>query len=252
MVRSVKALDEAEPWTFSDALAALLGVIARNPVLVGGTTAFVVALSFVSANALWYQPHAHTGAFFATRALQHADTSAPVEETTILIERPEREASVQPEGRPADPTVKEVQQTLSRLNFYDGEVDGLFGPNTRSAIEAYQSKMGLAVTGAVDNSLLDHLGTGSVAPPTVPLPAPRETAEVPIQVSSPPPTRDERVAAIQTGLREFGNDMIEVDGLMGSKTRAAILEFQSLFGLPETGLADEAVQAKMKEIGLIR
>ncbi|MBX3581279.1 MAG: peptidoglycan-binding protein [Rhizobiaceae bacterium] len=251
MVRSAKALDEAEPWTFGDALAALLGVIARNPVLVGGTTAFVVALSFVSANALWYQPHAHTGAFFATRALQQSDGPAPIEETTILIERPQPETTAEPQVQPGDPTVKEVQRTLSRLNFYDGEVDGLFGPNTRSAIEAYQSKMGLAVTGAVDGSLLDHLGTGSVAPAAVPLPSSRETA-APIEVSSRLPARDERVAAVQTGLREFGNEMIEVDGLMGSKTRAAILEFQSLFGLPETGLADEAVQAKMKEIGLIR
>ena len=44
----------------------------RNPALAGGATAFLVALSFVSANALWYQPYAHSGAFFATRDFSRA------------------------------------------------------------------------------------------------------------------------------------------------------------------------------------
>ena len=67
MGRSARQLDVAEPWSLSDGVSAILGLIARNPTLVGGATAFLVALSFVSANALWYQPHAHSGAFFATR-----------------------------------------------------------------------------------------------------------------------------------------------------------------------------------------
>ena len=67
MGRSARQLDEHEPWSLRDGAAAILSLIARNPTLVGGSTAFLVALSFVSANALWYQPHAHSGAFFATR-----------------------------------------------------------------------------------------------------------------------------------------------------------------------------------------
>jgi peptidoglycan hydrolase-like protein with peptidoglycan-binding domain len=64
-------------------------------------------------------------------------------------------------------------------------------------------------------------------------------------------TRDERIARVQAGLKEFGNEAIEVDGVMGARTSAAIREFQSLFGLKVTGEADQAVYAKMKEIGLI-
>jgi peptidoglycan hydrolase-like protein with peptidoglycan-binding domain len=51
-------------------------------------------------------------------------------------------------------------------------------------------------------------------------------------------------------LKAFGNDGMEVDGVMGSKTKSAIREFQSLFGLPVTGEPDEALYAKMREIGL--
>lgn len=248
MGRTARQLEEREPWSLSEGVAAVLGLIARNPTLVGGSTAFLVALSFVSANALWYQPHAHSGAFFATRDFMRPGATEPSpglpDETTILIERPEQ-------PRPAgDPTVKDVQETLKGLNFYNGEVDGLFGPNTRLAIAAYQSKMGMEVTGTVDDSLLDHLGTGSVRPSVLPTPAPRAVVED--SVARPVSlTRDERIAKVQAGLKEFGNEAIEVDGLMGAKTTAAIKEFQSLFGLSETGEADQAVYAKMKEIGLI-
>jgi peptidoglycan hydrolase-like protein with peptidoglycan-binding domain len=275
MGRSARQLEEQEPWSLGDGVNAVLGLIARNPTLVGGSTAFLVALSFVSANALWYQPHAHSGAFFATRDFLRPGETEPAaglpDETTILIERPEQLRQVV-----GDPTVKEVQETLRDLNFYGGEVDGLFGPNTREAIEAYQAKMGMAVTGAVDDSLLDQLGTGSVTSAVLPSPAPREpvaeravaekaVAEKTVARTKPAGdeteeavakpvslTRDDRIAKVQAGLREFGNEAIEVDGVMGARTAAAIREFQSLFGLKVTGEADQAVYAKMKEIGLVK
>ena len=55
---------------------------------------------------------------------------------------------------------------------------------------------------------------------------------------------------VRPSARAFGNDDMEVDGILGARTRAAINEFQALFGLPETGEPDEAVYAKMREIGL--
>ena len=61
---------------------------------------------------------------------------------------------------------------------------------------------------------------------------------------------DPMIQKIQAGLKAFGNDGMEIDGVMGSKTRAAIREFQSLFGLPVTGEPDQALYAKMREIGL--
>jgi peptidoglycan hydrolase-like protein with peptidoglycan-binding domain len=61
---------------------------------------------------------------------------------------------------------------------------------------------------------------------------------------------DERIIRIQAGLKAFGNEDIQIDGVLGARTKSAILEFQSLFGLPETGEPNEQVYAKMKEIGL--
>ena len=88
MGRSAKQLDLPDPWSspVREGARAFLGLISRNPTLAGGSTAFLVALSFVSANALWYQPYAHSGAFFATR--EFVRTGAPEaqpETTTIRI-----------------------------------------------------------------------------------------------------------------------------------------------------------------------
>ncbi len=227
---------------------ALLGMISRNPALAGGTTAFLVALSFVSANALWYQPFAHTGAFFATRDFSRPGLPEPEPETLIRIERPAPAEQVA-----GNPELRQVQQILKQLKFYNGEIDGLDGPNTRMAIENYRATIGMTVTGSVDRELLDQLGVGQSTAGIAPIPTPRDVAvdgdapQLPDVVPRPP---EERIMKIQAGLRAFGNESIEVDGLMGEQTSAAIHEFQAIFGLPVTGTPDEQVYAKMREIGL--
>jgi peptidoglycan hydrolase-like protein with peptidoglycan-binding domain len=248
MARSAKQARKAvgRSRALHGGVAALGGLISRNPVAVGGSTAFLVALLYVSANALWYQPHAHPGAFFATRDLNEAgwpgrETGS---ETTIHLVRPE-EAPARPKG---DPKVEQVQAVLKELNFYDGAVDGIAGPNTTRAIEEYRRKMGLRVTGEIDAELLEMLGTPSTTAGIAPTPAPRDVA-----LPAPQPVVDapeDMVVRIQAGLKAFGNDDMEIDGVIGSRTQAALREFQSLFGLPETGKPDQAVYAKMKEIGL--
>jgi peptidoglycan hydrolase-like protein with peptidoglycan-binding domain len=240
--------------------ASLGGMLARNPVLVGGSTAFLVAFSYVSANALWYQPHAHASAFFATRdlprfveangnQLDYGET-----ETTITIERPEAPAAPALAPVAADPVTKQVQQILKDLNFYDGAVDGIAGPNTRKAIETYQHKMGLTASGTVDALLLEQLGAARTTAGLAPIPRnrdpePRTVAAV-ATTGEPGGDTSARIVKIQAGLKAFGNDGMEIDGVIGARTRAAIKEFQSLFGLPETGEPDEAVYVKMREIGL--
>ena len=254
------------------------GYLLRHRAAVGGVTAFAVAFSYVAANAMWYQPHAHDGAFFATRppvaqqpTSQHApmprpdrmeqpavEVDAAAVETIIRIEReklaareaPGQAAAATPASPPGDPVVLEVQRILAGLNLYSGAMDGLTGPQTRSAIEAYRKMVGLTASAEIDDHLLAQLGarprSATGAPP---LPHGSPGTDM-IETSSAPPRDDTVVKRIQAGLRAFGNDGIEIDGVVGSRTRAAVLEFQSLFGLPETGEPDQTVYAKMREIGL--
>ncbi|RWH84400.1 MAG: peptidoglycan-binding protein [Mesorhizobium sp.] len=236
---------------FQGGAVAVGSLISRNPVLIGGSTAFLVTLFYVSANALWYQPFPHAGAFFATRSIESFPREGADEpETTINIVRP-GSAPIK-----SDPVVKQIQGILKDLDFYSGTVDGISGPNTRKAIQAYQQKVGLNASGQIDSVLLDQLGATPTASTVMPHPAPRpdDLAAIPVSASAPAdaPAQapDARIIKIQAGLKAFGNDDMQLDGVVGARTKAAIREFQSLFGLPETGEPDEVVYVKMREIGL--
>lgn len=55
------------------------------------------------------------------------------------------------------PDVAILQQKLKELSFYDGEIDGLFGPATEEAVKKFQSKNGLLVDGIVGSSTYNVL-----------------------------------------------------------------------------------------------
>ena len=75
MGRSARRREPANGSSFvrNTLIAAGEGVM-RNQLAVGASTAFLVTFSFVSANALWYQPHFYNEAFFSTRS--HSDRQA--------------------------------------------------------------------------------------------------------------------------------------------------------------------------------
>ena len=55
------------------------------------------------------------------------------------------------------PTVMYVQTRLRVLGFDAGPVDGIDGPKTRAAIQAFQSSERLTVDGALSRSLVEDL-----------------------------------------------------------------------------------------------
>jgi hypothetical protein len=59
---------------------------------------------------------------------------------------------------PPDQVIANVQSALQQQGYYQGEVDGLLGPQTRAAIADYQRASGLAETAAIDQPTLESLG----------------------------------------------------------------------------------------------
>jgi hypothetical protein len=57
-----------------------------------------------------------------------------------------------------DSTVAAAQERLAREGYYRGEIDGVFGPETRRAIMRYQSDRGLRVTGYLTEDTRQSLG----------------------------------------------------------------------------------------------
>src|SRR6266853_4263499 len=58
----------------------------------------------------------------------------------------------------ADTTVQAVQTELTQLGYYNGPVDGIFGPTTRDAVTKYQIDKQLDVTGSLSPDTLQSLG----------------------------------------------------------------------------------------------
>jgi hypothetical protein len=52
----------------------------------------------------------------------------------------------------------DVQRELARRGYYQGSIDGVLGPMSRSAIVRYQQRNGMRSTGEVDEGLLRSLG----------------------------------------------------------------------------------------------
>ena len=67
-----------------------------------------------------------------------------------------------------------VQRALTKAGFDAGRPDGLMGPRTRAAIEAFQRDAGLPVTGEADTATVSKLGAQpAVAPNVAPVTEPR-------------------------------------------------------------------------------
>jgi Putative peptidoglycan binding domain len=54
--------------------------------------------------------------------------------------------------------VAQVQSRLAELGYYDGVIDGMMGPQTRTAIGAYESTHNLVVDGMINAQLLRKMG----------------------------------------------------------------------------------------------
>jgi peptidoglycan hydrolase-like protein with peptidoglycan-binding domain len=54
--------------------------------------------------------------------------------------------------------VRQVQSSLQRLGYYRGNVDGDFGQNTQNALQNYQVRTGVPVTGTLSEGVLSQLG----------------------------------------------------------------------------------------------
>jgi peptidoglycan hydrolase-like protein with peptidoglycan-binding domain len=137
--------------------------------------------------------------------------------------------------RPPQPSaaVRDAQDRLSRLGFYNGPADGLRGPETDAAIERFQQAQGLTASGQLDAATSDALRA-----------EPGRGAILPVGIS----TTDRRaVQQVQGRLRQLGFYHGPGDGAWGPETAAALKRFQSVRGLDVTG---QPTQATLTALGV--
>lgn len=138
-------------------------------------------------------------------------------------------ASAPPTVLPAAPQpsaeVRDTQERLQRLGFYDGAVDGLWGPETRDAVARFQRSQGLPVTARLDEATLRGI----------------ESAPAAVRLSD-----ETDVRAVQNRLRQLGFYDGSADGVWGPETQVALERFQRERGLN----IGEVTGATLAEMGL--
>lgn len=143
---------------------------------------------------------------------------------------------------PLEPSaIREVQQRLRQAGVYSGNVDGIWGADSRSSLRRYQETHKLQVTGELNQATAATLGLqmsdlvsgASPSPTGVVAPAADSTL------------RPEVVRIIQGRLAQLGFYSGSVDGIWGPNMQNAIERFQQGRALQATGQLNPATITAM-------
>ena len=135
--------------------------------------------------------------------------------------------------------VQAVQDHLRRAGAYNGATDGVWGPDSSSALQQFQASHQLQVTGQLNQATAAALGLD----PAILLGTQQATLPPPM----PPPDtlQPGSVRALQDRLRSLGFYTGGVDGVWGQSTERAVEQFQQNRGLQPTGQLTPATISSM-------
>ena len=153
--------------------------------------------------------------------------------------------------------VTRLQQQLHAAGYYDGPVTGFYGELTQAAVSRFQQEKALVADGVVGSKTLARLQEAANQPDkttaqqqntneTSPDPATdrpeNQSAEMPLSLAA----TGANVKQLQRSLRLAGYDPGKIDGIYGSKTKAAVAKFQQDRELTVDGIADAKILAALR------
>lgn len=124
------------------------------------------------------------------------------------------------------PTVRWAQYLLVRRTLSDNQIDGIFGPVTKSAVEQFQKEASLAVDGIVGPATWAALGGDGPQPPT-------------LSQGSQGVVVEKLQTALNEGRGSFApssNPVLATDGIYGPHTEAAVKGAQQSGGIQVDGV----------------
>jgi peptidoglycan hydrolase-like protein with peptidoglycan-binding domain len=184
--------------------------------------AMVAGLAAVAilVNALFMQSGPHPAPIFANKPPASAATT---------LGPAEAKRDITHTARPRSEIIGEIQRELSRRGFYDGALDGVYGPRTDAAIRDFEQAAGLRPSAEPNELLLAAIARSAVKAKPVTEPAPRHD---PIAALLAPSAR---IMSMQRALADFGYGPLKPTGVYDPPTRAAIERFERARKRPVTG-----------------
>ena len=230
-------------WSRRDAVAFVVAVLA--------TVAIVV-------NGLLLQAGPHPAPMFkdAIAAIALVSKPAPKEsgkDVVTALPRPRPpEATSKIDARPTSEIIADIQRELMRRGYYEGVVDGRYGPRTDAAVRDFEQANGLKASTEPNEGLLAAIKRS----PTKPAKQssglrPAAVQQVRLEPSadaSPSASSSKRVVAVQRALAEYGYGQIKPSGVVDADTKAAIERFERERRLPITGQVSERVARELTTV----
>ena len=240
--------------------------------------AFAVAVAaaiLIFVNTLFLQPGPHPAPMVRSSvAAITPPASSPTQghrlastgTTTLPTPRPPEAPKAEPAKAPPAPTttsavpaapaapvrvnaavVADIQRELTRRGFYDGVVDGRYGPRTDASIRDFEQASGLKPSTAPDEALLRSIQRSLVRSKVAvrpPAPIPQAKPDPIGEMISP----SKQVIAVQRALSEFGYGQIKPTGIVDPETQSAIQKFERERKLPVTGQLSHRVVRELTSI----
>ncbi|MEM1365493.1 MAG: peptidoglycan-binding domain-containing protein [Pseudomonadota bacterium] len=226
----------------------LTAALLANPLASAAMGVSLLWAGVVGVNAAYLQDDTHPAPLWATRGM------AVLPGTSVLGDRPAAADADNGIRRitisPIDPLIEELQIALAEKNFYSGGLDGKIGAKTREAIRSYQRAAGFEVSGEPSGRLLAHVRMSSIRGSMTTTPAVPRATPSGDKSKIVPPEKD-LIIRIQRGLKAYGSPELDVDGIMGAESRAAITAFQRAQGMTVSGEASPQVLRRLIEIGAL-
>lgn len=179
---------------------------------------------------------------FSGKAMRAGETATPAPTAVPVI------TSTLKKGSRGD-DVMTLQQRLTELDYYTGEISGYFGDETVAAVKSFQSRNALTVDGilgAVSRTVLfgsnavaatDALPADSVSNTTADEITPGNT------ITIKDGSNGEHVLKLQQRLQALGYYTSRLDGIYLSDDKAAVKAFQKVNGLTADGKAGYQTQS---------
>src|SRR5215468_542775 len=213
------AMFRALGWSSRDAVAFIAATFASLAILI---------------NVLFMQSGSHPAPMFknaplpvkpvATESIPAAPRPRPVEAAPLPAAPPAANKSAAPAPvRTPGEIITDIQRELARRGYYDGTVDGLYGPKTDGAIRDFEQAAGLKPSTEPNEALLQAMvrspaklakGTTGATAAARPTPVRSDNAIERTAASK-------RVIALQRALAEYGYGQIKPSGVVDPDTQAA-------------------------------
>jgi peptidoglycan hydrolase-like protein with peptidoglycan-binding domain len=214
---------------------------------------FIVAALAVVAivvNGLLLQAGPHPAPMFkdTVATVPAARTDAARDVVLPRVRPPGAAAKSETPGRPTPEIVADIQRELARRGYYDGVVDGRYGPRTDAAVRDFEQAAGLKASTEPNEALLSAIRQSKTKPAKTPSGLRPTVQQVRLDPIAEVLAPAKRIVAVQRALAEYGYGQLRPTGVVDAETKTAIERFERERKLPITGQVSDRLTRELSAI----